>query len=259
MEIKPTDCQHDHICWGAAHKHPGKHQLEVCQLSVSYGETIALQNISFSTTCGKTIALMGPNGAGKTTLIKSIAGLIKPDKGNILWNGVPLHETPRELAYLPQHNDIDWSFPITVRALVEMGRYPILGPWKKFGEHDRNIVEKSLQELGLTELANRQISELSGGQQQRCFLARALAQEAHILLLDEPFTGLDAHSAESLGQLLNSLAKEGRLVIASHHDLHTAGDIFEQILLLNQEILAFDSPSKVLTPERISNTYHISQ
>ena len=186
--------------------------LKVTNLSKRYGQKQAIDGISFSITCGHTLALMGPNGAGKSTLIKALAGLIRPDSGKILWNGRPLHDTPGEIAYLPQRSDVDWSFPITVRALVEMGRYPSLGLWKKFGRHDRDIVEKSLHVLGMESLADRQISELSGGQQQRAFLARALAQEAHVLLLDEPFTGLDAPASQSLGKLLDSLAAEGRLV-----------------------------------------------
>ena len=244
-----------HICWGAHASHPDRHRLEVDSLSVYYGSLLALNGISFSITCGHTLALMGPNGAGKSTLIKALAGLIRPDSGKILWNGCPLHDTPGEIAYLPQRSDVDWSFPITVHALVEMGRYPSLGLWKKFGRHDRDIVEKSLHVLGMESLADRQISELSGGQQQRAFLARALAQEAHVLLLDEPFTGLDAPASQSLGKLLDSLAAEGRLVIASHHDLNTAADIFDTILLMNRELAAFGPPKEVLTPARIRETY----
>ena len=138
-----------HICWGAHASHPDRHRLEVDSLSVYYGSLLALNGISFSITCGHTLALMGPNGAGKSTLIKALAGLIRPDSGKILWNGCPLHDTPGEIAYLPQRSDVDWSFPITVHALVEMGRYPSLGLWKKFGRHDRDIVEKSLHVLGM--------------------------------------------------------------------------------------------------------------
>ena len=200
MNSPAPPCTQDHICWGAHASHPDRHRLEVDSLSVYYGSLLALNGISFSITCGHTLALMGPNGAGKSTLIKALAGLIRPDSGKILWNGCPLHDTPGEIAYLPQRSDVDWSFPITVHALVEMGRYPSLGLWKKFGRHDRDIVEKSLHVLGMESLADRQISELSGGQQQRAFLARALAQEAHVLLLDEPFTGLDAPASQSLGE-----------------------------------------------------------
>ena len=148
MNSPAPPCTQDHICWGAHASHPDRHRLEVDSLSVYYGSLLALNGISFSITCGHTLALMGPNGAGKSTLIKALAGLIRPDSGKILWNGRPLHDTPGEIAYLPQRSDVDWSFPITVRALVEMGRYPSLGLWKKFGRHDRDIVEKSLHALG---------------------------------------------------------------------------------------------------------------
>ena len=229
--------------------------LKVDNINVYYGNIHAVKDISFEVNQGEIVTLIGANGAGKSTLIKALAGLIRPDSGKILWNGCPLHDTPGEIAYLPQRSDVDWSFPITVHALVEMGRYPSLGLWKKFGRHDRDIVEKSLHVLGMESLADRQISELSGGQQQRAFLARALAQEAHVLLLDEPFTGLDAPASQSLGKLLDSLAAEGRLVIASHHDLNTAADIFDTILLMNRELAAFGPPKEVLTPARIRETY----
>lgn len=135
MEINSPapHCAQDHICWGAHASHPDRHRLEVRNLSVYYGSLLALDGISFSITCGHTLALMGPNGAGKSTLIKALAGLLRPDSGEILWNGSPLHDTPGEIAYLPQRSDVDWSFPITVRALVEMGRYPSLGLWKNSG------------------------------------------------------------------------------------------------------------------------------
>ena len=226
MNSPAPPCTQDHICWGAHASHPDRHRLEVDSLSVYYGSFLALNGISFSITCGHTLALMGPNGAGKSTLIKALAGLIRPDSGKILWNGCPLHDTPGEIAYLPQRSDVDWSFPITVRALVEMGRYPSLGLWKKFGRHDRDIVEKSLHVLGMRALAD-------------C----------------EPSTGLDAPASQSLGRLLDSLAAEGRLVIASHHDLNTAADIFDTILLMNRELAAFGPPKEVLTPARIRETY----
>ena len=218
MEINSPapHCAQDHICWGAHASHPDRHRLEVRNLSVYYGSLLALDGISFSITCGHTLALMGPNGAGKSTLIKALAGLLRPDSGEILWNGSPLHDTPGEIAYLPQRSDVDWSFPITVRALVEMGRYPSLGLWKKFGRHDRDIVEKSLHALGMESLADRQISELSGGQQQRAFLARALAQEAHVLLLDEPFTGMDPETMKKAAALLKERRGERAVLLATH-------------------------------------------
>ena len=255
MNSPAPPCTQDHICWGAHASHPDRHRLEVDSLSVYYGSLLALNGISFSITCGHTLALMGPNGAGKSTLIKALAGLIRPDSGKILWNGCPLHDTPGEIAYLPQRSDVDWSFPITVRALVEMGRYPSLGLWKKFGRHDRDIVEKSLHVLGMESLADRQISELSGGQQQRAFLARALAQEAHVLLLDEPFTGLDAPASQSLGRLLDSLSAEG----AAGHRLpprpeHGGGHL-RHYPADEQGSGRLRPPKEVITPARIRETY----
>ena len=221
------------------------------QVSARYGDVVALESIDFSLHCGHTLALIGPNGAGKSTLINLLAGLQKPTAGNILWNGNPLHNTRHEIAYMPQRTEVDWRFPITVRELVEMGRYPALGMWRTPNRHDREIVEKALDALQLTQLQKRQIGELSGGQQQRAFLARAVAQEAHILLLDEPFTGLDVPGMESLGELLQSLASEGRLIIASHHDLNSAPRIFSHSLLLKKRRIAFGTTQEVLTADNL--------
>ncbi len=247
--------EHDHICWGGGHHHHGGHTLAVHGLSASYGDIEALRELSFSAACGRTLALIGPNGAGKSTLLNLLAGLIRPSSGQILWNNAPLHLTRHEIAFMPQRSEVDWQFPITVRELVEMGRYPAVGLWKSLRHHDRDIVDKALQALNLTELQDRQIGALSGGQQQRAFLARALAQEAHILLLDEPFTGLDVPGTESLAELLRALAAEGRLVIASHHDLSTAAHIFDYTLLLNRQSIAYGPTARVLTEENLLTAF----
>ncbi len=245
----------DHICWGGGHEHPCRHRLEVRGICVNYGRVEALRDISFSTSCGQTLALIGPNGAGKSTLLQVLAGLLCPASGSVLWNGTPLSGMRHETAFMPQRTEVDWKFPITVRQLVEMGRYPSLGMWKPLRWHDGEIVDKALDALGLTALQGRQIGGLSGGQQQRAFLARALAQEAHILLLDEPFTGLDVPGMESLAALLRSLAAEGRLIIASHHDLNTAAGIFDEALLLNGTLLASGSTAQVLTPDKLRQAF----
>lgn len=247
--------EHDHICWGGGIHHHGGHALSVSGLYVRYRDVEALQDISFSTHCGHTVALMGPNGAGKSTLIHAMAGLIRPQAGSMQWNGQDLRQTRHEIAFVPQRSTVNWQFPITVRHLVEMGRYPNLGLWKKASEHDHHIVSKALETLKLTDLQHRRISELSGGQQQRAFLARALAQEAHILLLDEPFTGLDVPGMESLGKQLRELAAEGRLIIASHHNLNNAADLFDQTLLLNKTSIAFGPTRDVLTGENIFRAF----
>ena len=150
---------------------------------------------------------------------------------------------------------MDWNFPITVRGLVEMGRYPNLGWWKRYSKHDEEIVERALASMQLLDLQQRQISALSGGQQQRTFIARALAQEAHVLLLDEPFTGLDKPAQESLSKLFRELTNEGRLLIASHHDLKTVPDIFDEVLLLKRDQVAFGAVAETFTKQNIERAY----
>lgn len=246
---------HNHICWGAGHEHHCAHRLTVKHLHAHYGTVTALEDIDFSITCGHTLAIMGPNGAGKSTLIKAIAGLIRPTSGSVFWNDVPLAEMPGEIAYLPQRSEVDWNFPHTVRSFVETGRYPALGIWGKFSSHDKMIVDKSLETMGMMDLAERQIGALSGGQQQRAFLARALAQEAHVLLFDEPFTGLDSPSCETLGLLLASLASEGRLIIASHHDLHSAQSLFDTTLLLRKKMIGFGDSRELSANGTVRSAY----
>jgi ABC-type Mn2+/Zn2+ transport system ATPase subunit len=236
--------------------HGHHHELIVQNLSVSYRRVLALENISLATSCGNRVALIGPNGAGKSTLLKAIAGLVPRNAGDIRWRGTAVKKWSREFAYLPQREEVDWSFPITVRGLVEMGRYPQTGWWRKFTNTDSNAVDAAIDSLGLQDLQNRQIRELSGGQQQRAFLARALAQEAHVLLLDEPFTGLDRNASKLLGDLLEKLAHEGRLVIASHHDLNSVPHLFDEALVLATSPLAFGPVNEILTDDLIEKTFH---
>ncbi len=245
----------DHICWGGGVHHHGGHELAVQHISARYGSVDALHDITFTTPCGHTLALVGPNGAGKSTLLSILAGLMRPSAGEVLWNRRPLHDTRQEIAWMPQRTEVDWRFPLTVRQLVEMGRFPAVGIWGKLHRHDHEIVDKALDALQLAPLQKRQIGELSGGQQQRAFLARALAQEAHILLLDEPFTGLDVPGMESLGALLHTLAHEGRLIIASHHDLATAPHIFDHCLLLRGSLIAYGATADVLSPDNLCRAF----
>jgi ABC-type Mn2+/Zn2+ transport system ATPase subunit len=249
------DAETDHVCWGAGHQHTVHHRLEVQKLSVSYREVQALSGIHFTAECGRSVAFIGPNGAGKSTLLKCLAGLIRPDHGTVQWRGHTITQSSHEIAYLPQRGDVDWNFPITVRGLVEMGRYPSLSWWKNYSRHDAQIVEQALCAMKLEDLQHRQISALSGGQQQRTFIARALAQEAHVLLLDEPFTGLDRPAQENLEQLFGTLAKEGRLLVSSHHDLRTVERIFDDVLLLNREQTVFGPVKEAFTPQNIAKAY----
>jgi ABC-type Mn2+/Zn2+ transport system ATPase subunit len=250
LNQKPSHTHHDSCAHHGAH-----HELVIDRVSVAYRSILALDSVSMATSCGNRVALIGPNGAGKSTLLKAIAGLVPRRGGDIRWRGAKVRKWSREFAYLPQREEIDWSFPITVRGLVEMGRYPQTGWWRKFSDLDRQAVDAALESLNLSHLQDRQIRELSGGQQQRSFLARALAQEAHVLLLDEPFTGLDRNAALLLGDLLAKLAGEGRLIIASHHDLVSAKVLFDEVLVLNTRQIAFGPVEDVLTPGLIAETF----
>jgi ABC-type Mn2+/Zn2+ transport system ATPase subunit len=224
-------------------------------LAVRYREVEALRDVSFSTSCGVCVALIGPNGAGKSTLLKAVAGLLPIAAGNILWRGTRVARWSREIAYLPQRENVDWQFPITVRGVVRMGRFPQAGWWRPFSRHDEEAIERAMDMMDLGELRDRQISQLSGGQQQRVFVARALAQEAHVLLLDEPFTGLDRNSKSALATTLRSIAEEGRLIIASHHDLDTVRDIYDEVLLLRRKTVAFGPVAEVFTGDNIEKTF----
>lgn len=254
MMSRESHTTHDHVCWGAGDEHEA-HELRVSGLSVRYRQTLALSGVDFHTHCGRSVALIGPNGAGKSTLLKALAGILKPSSGRILWRGAPLVKSSREIAYLPQRGDIDWSFPVTVQGLVEMGRYPNVGWWRRFSEHDEEMVRRALRTMQIEELQERQINALSGGQQQRVFIARALAQEAHVLLLDEPFAGLDQNASDTLMRLLVDLAGEGRLIIASHHDLGTVKSVFDRVLLLNRTQQAFGTVEEVFETGKVEETY----
>lgn len=231
------------------------HELQITGLSVHYHAVVALENVTMAASCGNTVALIGPNGAGKSTLLKAIAGLVPRAAGSILWRGAKVSQWHREFAYLPQREEVDWSFPVTVRGLVEMGRYSQLGWWRRWRPVDDEKVGGALRAMHLEDLQDRQISELSGGQQQRTFIARALAQEAHVLLLDEPFNGLDRSARGNLSALLRKLAAEGRLVIASHHDLATVPSLFDEVLILNRFPLAFGRVADVFTAGRLAEAF----
>ena len=230
------------------------HRLLVQDLTVSYGRIPAIHHLNLDLGCGHCIGLLGPNGAGKTTLIKSLAGLVPFETGKVTIEGH--HETRAgQIAYLPQRGSLDWDFPITVRGMVEMGRYAKLGPWGGFAREDDAVVEKALEVTNLVPFADRQISALSGGQQQRAFLARAYAQQADFYLLDEPFNGLDTNAQADLRHIIGNMVKDDKLVLVSHHDLRTVKEIFDQVILLNSELVAFGPTAEVFTPENIERTY----
>ncbi|MEM9080580.1 MAG: ABC transporter ATP-binding protein [Verrucomicrobiota bacterium] len=231
-----------------------RHRLEVADLCVSYGSVTALCEVNFETTCGQSLALLGPNGAGKSTLIRTLAGLLRAERGSILWRGERLEGSTREIAYLPQVDRHREGFPVTVREVVGMGRLPHVGMWRRFRKVDREAVEEALAALNLEALAGRQIDALSGGQRQRAFLARALAQEAHIVMLDEPFTGLDVESSFDLAKCLKELGGRGHLVMASHHNLATVEDIFDEAIVLDTRQVAFGKVGEVMSGMEVRKT-----
>jgi ABC-type Mn2+/Zn2+ transport system ATPase subunit len=232
------------------------HSLMVRDLTVSYHRIPALHHIAFEVHCGESVALLGPNGAGKSTLLKSLAGLLPRETGTIAFHGREVAGATKDFAYLPQRENIDWDFPTTVRGLVEMGRYLRLGWWRRFREEDCVAVDEAIAAMRLEKLDARQISALSGGQQQRAFLARALAQQAHVFLLDEPFTGLDKPTQDNLKELLRSLRDQGKLIIASHHDLTSVPELFDRVIFLNGELIAEGPVKEIFNEANIDRTYH---
>lgn len=234
---------------------PAHNILRFRDVTVRYGREIALDHVTVNVMCGSLTAVLGPNGAGKSTFLRSILGWHSLDAGEIrIGDSHTQHLLPR-LAYLPQRQSIDWDFPITVRGVVEQGRYPSLRWFQRFGAQDRERVSRALAELDINDLAERQIRQLSGGQQQRVFLARALAQGADIFLLDEPFGGLDLHATDELAHVLRSWEAQGRTVLAVVHDLALARAHFRQCVLLNKRLVASGPVEEVLSPEAIDVAY----
>jgi ABC-type Mn2+/Zn2+ transport system ATPase subunit len=233
-----------------------EHRLTVTDLTVSYHRVPALHHIAFEVRCGQCVALLGPNGAGKSTLLKTLASLLPRETGRIAFHDHEVSGATQDFAYLPQREQIDWDFPTTVRGLVEMGRYLRLGWWRPFRHEDHLAVDEAIAAMHLEPLEERQISALSGGQQQRAFLARALAQQAHVFLLDEPFTGLDKPTQDNLKDTLRSLRDMGKLIIASHHDLPSVPALFDEVILLNGELIAAGPVAEVFTDANLHKTYH---
>ncbi len=223
--------------------------LAVQGLTVIYGNEPAIQNISFSVNPGERVAIIGPNGAGKSTLIKTIMGLLQPQSGS-----VHLHDN-HHLGYVPQHEGVDWSFPVTVRDVVLMGRARHIGWFRWPGRAQHIAVDAALDRVGMRELADQPIGDLSGGQRRRVFIARALAQEARILLLDEPFSGVDASAQASLMDTLDSLNHEGLTIILCTHDLGLAFSRFDRVLALRRTLIAYGTPDEVYQPNILAQLY----
>ena len=222
--------------------------IEIKNLTVAYGENIALEDFNLDVEIGSLMALVGPNGAGKSTLIKTILKFLKQITGEIKING-------KNLAYVPQRNSVDWDFPTTLFDVVEMGCYGRVGLFKRVNKKEKQKVFKAIEQVGMLDFKDRQISELSGGQQQRAFIARALVQEADIYLMDEPFQGVDSTTEKSIVDILKKLKSEGKTLLVVHHDLQTVPTYFESVTFINKTVIASGKVKEVFTQENIDKTY----
>ncbi len=232
-----------------------KYTISVKGLSVSYDKKRVLTNIYLEIEAGKIYGVIGPNGAGKSTLFKAILGLIEINTGSVLINNEPIQNHRKKVVYVPQKTDVDWHFPATVFDIVLMGRYPHKKIFSRINKMDREITINALKEVGMEHFRDRQIGELSGGQQQRVFLARALCQGANIFLLDEPFVGVDITTEEKIIKILKRLAKEGKTLLVVHHDLSSVERYFDNVILLNQRLIAYGEMASTFTKNNIAKAY----
>lgn len=229
--------------------------LEIHDLTVSYDRRPVLWGIDLGVPAGKLVGIIGPNGAGKSTLIKACMGLLPATGGWVKIFGQPVHRALRRVGYVPQRESVDWDFPVSVMDVVLMGRYGRIGWFRRPSRADREVARASLEKVGMLPYANRQIANLSGGQQQRVFLARALAQESDLYFMDEPFAGVDAATEAAIVTLLHELRDRGKTILVVHHDLPTARNYFDLLLLLNMRLVAFGPTDEVFTYELLQRTY----
>lgn len=229
--------------------------LEIHDLTVSYLKKPVLWGVDIVVPAGQLVGIVGPNGAGKSTLIKACMGLLPVSSGWVKFFGQPLALAGNRVGYVPQRESVDWDFPVNVMDVVLMGRYGRLGLFRRPGAADREVARACLDKVGMLPFADRQIANLSGGQQQRVFLARALAQEADIYFMDEPFAGVDAATEAAIIAVLRELRDRGCTLLVVHHDLTTARSYFDRLLLLNMNVVAFGPTNEVFTAELLQRTY----
>ncbi len=237
-----------------------KYAVEIQDLTVAYDTKPVLWDIDLKIPKGTLMAVVGPNGAGKTTLIKALLGLLKPVTGAVRFmeGDDGLKTLKKRIGYVPQSGSVDWDFPATVQDVVLMGCYGKLGWIRRPRKEDMELAKQMLAKVGMEEYASRQISQLSGGQQQRVFLARALAQEADVYFMDEPFKGVDAQTERAIVTLLKELKDQGKTVVVVHHDLQTVPDYFDWVTLINLRVVASGPVKEVFHEENLKKTYHSS-
>ncbi len=231
------------------------HALDVRDLTVAYRDKPVLWDIDLSVPVGVLMAIVGPNGAGKTTLIKAVLSLLKPAAGQVTIFGRPYKEQRYRVGYVPQRGSVDWDFPTSVLDVVTMGRYGAIGWIRRPGRTDRELAMEALGKVGMQDFSGRQISQLSGGQQQRVFLARALAQQADLYFMDEPFQGVDAKTERTIVELLKELRSNGKTVVVVHHDLQTVPEYFDWVTLLNVRCIASGEVNSVFTEQNLRLAY----
>ncbi|MGB0369857.1 MAG: metal ABC transporter ATP-binding protein [Opitutales bacterium] len=229
--------------------------LEVHDLTVAYHKKPVLYGVDLQIPKGQLVGILGPNGAGKSTLIKSIMGMIPASGGWIKIFGQPYKKAIRRVGYVPQRESVDWDFPVTVMDVVLMGRYGRLGLFQRPSKADRELAEHCLEKVNMLSFRERQIANLSGGQQQRVFLARALAQESDLYFMDEPFTGVDATTEAAIVTILKELKEAGKTILVVHHDLATAQEYFDMLVMLNMRLVAYGKTEDVYTYEILQKTY----
>lgn len=229
--------------------------ISVRGLSASYDGHEVLHDVSFEIDRATFAGIIGPNGAGKSTLIKAMLGLVPKDGGDIAYFGRPMRRMRKQIAYVPQRKEVDWDFPISVMETVLLGTYPNLKLFRRPGPAERHFASLCLERVGMLDKANTQIGELSGGQQQRVFIARALAQRPHVLLLDEPFAGIDVRSEETIMDILGELQADGKTMLVVHHDLSKIRRYFHQIILLNKRVIAHGPPEQCFNRRFVTAAY----
>ena len=229
--------------------------LELHDLTVSYAKKPVLYGVDVQVPQGALVGIIGPNGAGKSTMIRAIMGLLPLSSGWVQIFGESFEKARHRVGYVPQREQVDWDFPVNVMDVVMMGRYGRLGWLKRPTREDRRIAEESLEKVGMLPFRNRQIANLSGGQQQRVFLARALAQQSDLYLMDEPFAGVDATTERAIISLLRDLKEQGKTILVVHHDLTTAKEYFDHLMLLNMRLVAFGKTEDIFTVDLLQKTY----
>lgn len=232
-----------------------KSSISAKQLNVWYGKQHALADVSFELGHGKLIGIIGPNGSGKSTLLKALLNLIPSQSTEIKFYGEDLDKVKNKIAYVPQRESVDWNFPISVEEVVAMGRLNPKKLFQRLKASDKELITETLISVGINDLRKKQIGELSGGQQQRVFIARAIAQQAELILMDEPFVGIDMASQENILDLLLELKKSGKTIVMVHHDLSTVAQYFDEVLLMNNRLVTHDETRNVLQPQLLQSVY----